>query len=87
MTNGYNDVVEGLRQLKNALSYVPLTEQALVKFPAAKKIAVENFTMDYNSLSFEANMNLTQDQKSYKWNNDTVKAIKWVLNQKNKVKA
>ena len=61
-----------------------LIDQALKKFPKAKRIAVENFTMGYDSLSMEASMNLEMDAASYNWNAHTVSAIRWVLNNKNK---
>jgi len=59
-----------------------LITKALIKFPKAKKIAVENFTMGYDSLSMEAQMNLEMDTHCYKWNTHTVGAIRWVLNHK-----
>ena len=68
------------------LEYVDL---AMAKFPKAKRIAVMNFSIGYNEMSMEASMNLDMDAQMYRWNSDTVKAIKWVINQKalaNKVK-
>jgi hypothetical protein len=61
-----------------------LIDQALKKFPKAKRIAVENFTMGYNNLSMEASMNLELDSRLYKWNAQTIGAITWVLQQKAK---
>lgn len=52
------------------------------KYPKMRLIAVENFCSGYNSLTFEASMNLSQDARAYKWNSDTVNAIKAVLNGK-----
>lgn len=56
-----------------------LIEKAMVKFPKARRIAVENFTMGYDSMNMEASMNLGMDARLYNWNSDTIKAIKFVL--------
>lgn len=63
-----------------------LIAQALKKFPKAKKIAVENFTMGYNELSMEASMNLEMDAAAYKWNAHTTNAIRYVLQHKHAFK-
>jgi hypothetical protein len=63
-----------------------LIADALKKFPNAKKIAVENFTMGYDSLSMEASMNLEMDAASYKWNTHTTNAIRYVLRHKHAFK-
>ena len=63
-----------------------LIDQAIKKFPKAKRIAVSNFTMGYDSLSMEASMNLEMDARSYGWNAHTVAAIRWVLNHKHAFK-
>ena len=63
-----------------------LINKALTKFPKAKKIAVENFTMGYDHLSMEASMNLEADTACYKWNSPTVNAIRWVLQHKHAFK-
>jgi hypothetical protein len=52
------------------------------KYPKAKKIAVENFCMSYDKLDVVASINLQQDAKLYKWNNDTINAIKDILKDK-----
>ena len=59
-----------------------LIDQAIKKYPKAKRIAVENFTSGYDRLNMEAGMNLSADAASYKWNAQTVSAIRWVLNHK-----
>jgi hypothetical protein len=59
-----------------------LIDKALAKFPKAKKIAVENFTMGYDKMSMEAYLNLEMDARMYKWNAHTVNAIIWVINSK-----
>ena len=41
-----------------------------------RKIAVENFLMSMGDNEFEAILNLGYDRDLYKWNNETVKAIK-----------
>jgi len=63
-----------------------LIAKALKKFPKAKKIAVENFTMGYNELSMEASMNLEMDASLYKWNAHTTNAIRYVLQHKHAFK-
>lgn len=57
-------------------------EIALDKYPKAKRVAVENFTMGYDSLTSEARMNLKMDARLYNWNTQTVSAIEYVLNHK-----
>lgn len=52
-------------------------QAALIKYPKAKKIAVENVSMWYRG-TYEDSMNLHLDAQSYGWNNDTMKAIKFV---------
>jgi hypothetical protein len=59
-----------------------LIEKALVRFPKAKRIAVENFTMGYESLSSEAQSNLELDARLYDWNKDTINAIISILSSK-----
>jgi len=55
-------------------------EQALKKFPKAKRIAVENFTsMGAGRWDMAAAMNLEADRAAYGWNAHTVNAIKWVM--------
>ena len=63
-----------------------IVKAALKKFPKAKKIAVENFTMGYKYLSLEASMNLEMDAASYKWNEHTTNAIRYVLHHKHAFK-
>ena len=65
-----------------SIDKLTLVDRALVKYPKAKRIAVANFTSGYNSLTMEASMNLEMDAGLYKWNSQTVAAIRWVLNQK-----
>lgn len=62
-----------------------LINKAIAKFKNAKRIAVENFTMGYDSMSMEAYMNLEMDAASYKWNSHTIQAIQYVLNNKRKM--
>ena len=59
-----------------------IIDQAIKKFPKAKRIAVENFTSGYDHLSMEAAMNLSMDAAAYNWNSNTISAIRWVLNHK-----
>lgn len=61
-----------------------LIDQSLKHFPSAKKAAVENFTFGYQKITLDASQNLAYDRKLYKWNEDTVNAIVWVLRNKTK---
>ena len=63
-----------------------IIDQAIKKFPKAKRIAVSNFTLGYDSLTMEAGMNLSMDANLYKWNSHTISAIRWVLNHKHAFK-
>lgn len=54
-------------------------EQALKRFPKAKRIAVENFTWTSNGWDMATAMNLDSDAKAYNWHPHTVAAIAWVL--------
>lgn len=56
-----------------------LIDQALIKFKTARRIAVENFTESAPADKTANNINLSADSKSYKWNRDTVSAIRHVL--------
>ena len=56
-------------------------ETALQKFPKARRIAVENFTigLEGKGMDFATAMNLDADARAYGWKTDTIKAIKFVL--------
>ncbi len=58
-----------------------LIAEALRKFPKAKKIAVENFTIGKEGMGMDVGtvMNLEMDTRLYKWNPDTVRAIWFVI--------
>ena len=56
-------------------------EAAMVKFPKAKRIAVENATMG-QTLGMAFSMNLEADRAAYNWNAQTVGAINWVMRNK-----
>ena len=58
-----------------------LIDQALAKFPKARKIAVENVTMGVTRWDMAAEMNLEMDKNLYKWNADTMKAIRFVIDK------
>lgn len=61
-----------------------IIEQAIKKYPKAKKIAVENATMGQtDSLAFR--MNLSADAACYKWNRDTLQAINFIMANKDKI--
>jgi len=53
-------------------------QAALVKYPKARKITVENVFEWYRGTR-EDSMNLLDDAQAYKWNKDTMKAILFVL--------
>jgi hypothetical protein len=59
-----------------------LIDQALKKFPKARRTPVENFSMGYDSMTMEARMNLEMDRAAYNWHPHVVAAITWVINQK-----
>ena len=59
-----------------------LIEKALTKFPKAKRIAVENFSMGCSQMDTSTELNLAYDTRLYKWNAHTVNAIRWVINNK-----
>jgi hypothetical protein len=59
--------------------------KALAKCPKAKKIAVENFVWSAPDDKMANGMNLVEDAKSYKWNSDTVKAIRLALRELGKI--
>lgn len=54
---------------------------ALAKYPKARKIAVENFTLGKigKGMSIADSLNLEYDAKCYGWKPDTIKAIKFVM--------
>lgn len=56
-------------------------ETALQKYPKARRIAVENFTIgkEGRGMSLADLMNLEMDAAAYGWKPDTIKAIKFVL--------
>lgn len=55
-------------------------EEALTKFPKAKRIAVENFCHTCPQVnSMHDNLNLQTDARLYGWHQHTVCAIKQVL--------
>lgn len=58
---------------------------AMKKFPKAKRLAVENFCWTAPDSPSDNYWNLTSDAQSYKWNADTVEAIRYVLRQDNKI--
>lgn len=61
-----------------------IVEKALLKYPKAKKIAVENATMGITKLDIATSINLESDIRSYNWNAQTVSAIYWVINEQGK---
>jgi len=70
-----------------------LIDQAIKKFPKAKRIDVENFTSGYDHLSGEAALNLLVAAADYKLSGKTteevehyINAISWVLNHKHAFK-
>jgi hypothetical protein len=66
-------------------TFSDLIEAAMLKYPKARRIAVENFSSGYRTMSYEASANLRLDTGLYKWTTTTVAAIKWVINQRAKL--
>ncbi len=60
-------------------------QDALKKYPKAKKIAVENFVWSASNDNRANAMNLSQDARLYSWNAATVSAIKMALQQLKKM--
>lgn len=59
-----------------------LIDQSITIFPAAKRIAVENFIFGYEEMTLDASQNLAYDKRLYNWSEDTVNAIVWILKNK-----
>ena len=60
-------------------------DEAMKQFPKAKRLAVENFCWTAPNAPTDNYWNLVSDAQSYKWNADTVEAIRYVLRQDNKI--
>ena len=60
-----------------------IIEQALIKYPKAKRIAVVNATAG-QTLDMAFRMNVEMDRGLYNWNAQTMSAIYWVMNNKAK---
>ena len=61
-----------------------IIEQALTKYPKAKKIAVENATMG-QEMNMAFRMNVEMDRGLYNWNAQTMSAIYWVMKHKKEI--
>lgn len=62
-----------------------LVNLAMVKYPNARRIAVENFSSSYSDVnSYEFNGNLALDTRLYSWKAPTVNAIRMVVKLKQK---
>ncbi len=61
----------------NNLTKAQTIQAALIKYPKARKMAVVNVSTWYQGTWDDA-LNLRMDAKSYKWNSDTIEAIKYV---------
>ena len=59
-------------------------QAALIKYPKARKIAVENVSSWYRG-TMQDSINLHYDAKSYLWNSDTLKANRFVYVLTNKL--
>lgn len=62
-----------------------LIEEALKKFPKARKIAVENFCLSACKDKTTNQWNLSEDTRMYSWNAHTTAAIRTVLQASNKL--
>ena len=60
-------------------------ENALREYPKARRIAVENFVYSAPSTKAENRANIILDKNLYKWNTDTVNAIKYALKELGKL--
>ncbi len=58
-----------------------LIDAVMIKFKKAKCIAVENYCWTASDNKIANHSNLQMDANLYKWNSDTVKAIKYVLKE------
>lgn len=61
-----------------------IVNKAMQKFPKAKRIAVENFSFGTTKLDMATSMNLSYDAQLYKWNAQTVNAIRFVIREQEK---
>lgn len=61
-----------------------IIQAALIKYPKARKIAVENVSGWYRG-TWEDSMNLQNDADAYSWNSDTMKAIMFVYKKASKL--
>ena len=71
--------------LNNNMDTGKLVDNALVKFPKAKRIAVENFCFSASDDKTTNQWNLTEDARMYAWNAHTTGAIRTVLRTENKL--
>ena len=62
-----------------------LIEQALTKYPKAKRMAVENFCFSAPSNQMDNSLNLNEDARMYAWKSDTTNAIRYVLKREGKL--
>lgn len=62
-----------------------LIEDAMKRFPTAKRIAVENFCWSAPDNQTANAWNVSYDALLYKWNRDTIDAITYVLRGVNKL--
>jgi len=60
-------------------------QDALIKYPKAKKIAVENFVWSASTDKRANAMNIGQDARDHSWNAATVSAIKMALRELGKM--
>jgi hypothetical protein len=58
-----------------------IIENALIKFPKAKRIAVENVACGVTKMDMAFHINFAADCAAYNWNAHTIAAIKWVIAQ------
>jgi hypothetical protein len=77
MMNYYVHMIE--TQIKSGAQIA--IDNAMAKFKAAKRIAVENFVLSAGDNHMHNHMNLSMDAKMYKWNGATVSAIKKALRE------
>jgi hypothetical protein len=68
------------------VSFDDLVSRALIKYPKARKIAVQNFAGTCDRLDYGAEYNLAQDARDYAWNVQTINAIRWTIKNKGTIR-
>lgn len=62
-----------------------LLNYAMALYPDARRNAVFNFSIGYEHLTMDAEINIRIDTRLYKWNDHTANAIRYVLKNKSSI--